>query len=129
VPHRVRESISAELDTLLLYLNTTLLSEYYANNLLFFFLTQNIIFDCLKPIYNFLRAFGVFPQSRREHSDEFKFLVLSRAMAYSFCIFVVLMVSETVKVRCVGDVVSVNFTQTADDDKKSKFSELVKLKI
>lgn len=57
-------------------------------------LLQNIISsDCLKPIYNFLRAFGVFPLSRRSGSGEFQFSVQSASMAYSFLIFVALIVN------------------------------------
>jgi hypothetical protein len=55
---------------------------------------QNIISDCLKPIYNILRAFGVFPLSRRSELSEFRFHVQSPAMAYSFAVFVVLIVSS-----------------------------------
>lgn len=55
---------------------------------------QNIISDCLKPIYNFLRAFGVFPLSRRNELSEFRFHVQSPVMAYSFAVFVVLIVSS-----------------------------------
>lgn len=54
---------------------------------------QNIIFDCLKPIYNFLRALGVFPLSRRDDFSEFQFHVQSPSMVYSFLIFVVLLVN------------------------------------
>lgn len=57
------------------------------------FILQNIIFDCLKPIYNFLRALGVLPVSRRNDSSEFQFHVQSAAMAYSLLIFVVLIVN------------------------------------
>lgn len=56
-------------------------------------LLQNIIFDCLKPIYNFLRALGVFPLSRRSSTGEFQFNVQSPAMIYSFLIFVALIVN------------------------------------
>lgn len=55
---------------------------------------QNIISDCLKPIYNFLRAAGVFPLSRSSALSEFRFHVQSPAMAYSFAVFVVLIVSS-----------------------------------
>lgn len=57
------------------------------------FILQNIIFDCLRPIYNFLRALGVLPVSRRNDSSEFQFHVQSAAMAYSLLIFVVLIVN------------------------------------
>jgi hypothetical protein len=55
---------------------------------------QSIISDCLKPIYNILRAFGVFPLSRQGELSEFRFYVQSPAMAYSFAVFVVLIVSS-----------------------------------
>lgn len=59
---------------------------------------QHIIFDCLKPIYNFLRALGVFPLSRNENG-EFYFLVRSPAMVYSFTVFVVLIVNMQLRLN------------------------------
>lgn len=54
---------------------------------------QDIIFDCLKPIYNFLRALGVFPLSRSD-SGEFQFKLQSPAMAYSILVFVAFTVNR-----------------------------------
>ena len=54
---------------------------------------QHIIFYCLKPIYNFLRALGVFPLSRNNESGEFYFDIRSPSMAYSLLVFVVLTVN------------------------------------
>jgi hypothetical protein len=49
---------------------------------------QNVFFDCLKPIYNFLRAMGVFPQTRFDDTGEFQFSIKSQAMVYSLGIFI-----------------------------------------
>ncbi|KAG5679676.1 hypothetical protein PVAND_009230 [Polypedilum vanderplanki] len=55
---------------------------------------KDIIFDCLQPIYNFLRAFGVFPLTKVKNgeTEEFQFRFKSRAMAYSLVIFIFLMI-------------------------------------
>lgn len=88
---------------------------------------QNIIFDCLKPIYNFLRALGVFPLSKETGSDEFHFHVQSPAMAYSFLIFVVLMVNIyssgfIVTSEVKYDVVSFHRTLNIEESKKYIFA-------
>ncbi|KAL7037952.1 hypothetical protein ACKWTF_009410 [Chironomus riparius] len=53
---------------------------------------KDIIFDCLKPIYNFLRGMGVFPQTRLNGAGEFEFHVKSKSMAYSCCMFMIWMI-------------------------------------
>jgi len=78
---------------LLLYVHRALQSSFNSNDIMqIIIFLQDIIFDCLKPIYNFLRGMGVFPQTRLNSAGEFQFYVKSKSMAYSFCIFTIWMV-------------------------------------
>ncbi|CAO1403783.1 unnamed protein product [Diamesa tonsa] len=52
---------------------------------------KDVIFECLKPIYNLLRAMGVFPLTRSENGFV-KFKLQSPAMAYSLTVFIAIII-------------------------------------
>lgn len=54
---------------------------------------QDVVFDCARPVLNFLRILGVFPFTRNA-PGEAKFKILSTSMAYSMVVFIFLIVSR-----------------------------------